>query len=156
MIHITEHALDGTNTTPATKLMRRRGLCAIGLLCAPNDPRHACSDALAMRHNPPIAHHVKAEVPWKRNACLCLCSEMTLLRMFRITSGSTASYKSAATRIATARSCLFAQISIGRSSKSGFEARSPTGQEEREARLSSSFTSLNRSGSLLSIRNITP
>ena len=53
MIHITEHALDGTNTTPATKLMRRRGLCAIGLLCAPNDPRHACSDALAMRHNPP-------------------------------------------------------------------------------------------------------
>ena len=96
---------------------------------------------------PPTAYHVNADVPWKRKAWVCLCSEITFPKTLRITSGSTAS----------AKSCLFAQIRIGRSSRSVLAAKSPAHQPHKNVMIrSSSFTSLKRSGSLLSTRKITP
>lgn len=116
---------------------------------APRGPQpmsHPCEfpHCISSLHTTP--YHVNADVPWKRKACVCLCSDITFPRTLRITSGSTAS----------AKSCLFAQIRMGRSSKSVFAAKSP-GCHALHGRLrSSSFTSLKRSGSLLSTRKITP
>ena len=48
--------------------------------------------------------------------------------MFRMTSGSTASYPSEPIHSTTAKSCLFAQMRIRRSSKSVLDAKSPSNE----------------------------
>lgn len=115
------------NKYTLSKLIRWGGLGTIGLFCSSNNPSHSCSDTLTIHK-----HIWSSDLP--RESTRSLKTESMLVLVLRNhTAEDVADYLGLHCFLdgewgkfnPTAKSCLFAQIRMGKSSRSVFDAKSP-------------------------------